>query len=122
MEQLNDIRKRIRSVTDIQQMTRAMQLISAVKMRNARTQLERAMPFFTRCAATMIDIENSETRLQDRFFSLRQKKEGETWKIAYFVMTGDQGLAGAYNLNVINTAETYIREKERENVEKGLST
>jgi F-type H+-transporting ATPase subunit gamma len=37
-------------------------------------------------------------------------------------MTGDQGLAGAYNLNVINTAETYIREKERENVEKGLST
>jgi len=122
MEQINDIRKRIRSVTDIQQMTRAMQLISAVKMRNARVQLERAMPFFTRCAATMIDIENSETRLQDRFFSLRQKKEGETWKIAYFVMTGDQGLAGAYNLNVINTAETYIREKERENVEKGLST
>ncbi len=122
MEQIHDIRKRIRSVTDIQQMTRAMQLISAVKTRHARAQLERATPFFTRCAATMIDIENSETRLQDRFFTLRQKKEGETWKIAYFIMTGDQGLAGAYNLNVLNTAESYIREKEEENIAKGLET
>lgn len=122
MEQINDIRKRIRSVTDIQQMTRAMQLISAVKMRHARTQLENAMPFFLRCAETMIEIEKSEARFDNSFFKLRQKKEGETWKIAYFIMTGDQGLAGAYNLNVINTAETYIRDKKKENDAKGLAT
>jgi F-type H+-transporting ATPase subunit gamma len=122
MEQLNDIRKRIRSVTDIQQMTRAMQLISAVKMRHARTQLENAMPFFLRCAETMIEIEKSDARFDNRFFTLRQKKEGETWKIAYFIMTGDQGLAGAYNLNVINTAETYIKDKKKENDDKGLAT
>ncbi len=122
MEQLNDIRKRIRSVTDIQQMTRAMQLISAVKMRHARSQLENAMPYFLRCAETMIEIQKSDARFDSRFFSLRQKKEGETWRIAYFIMTGDQGLAGAYNLNVINTAETYIRDKKRENDAKGLVT
>lgn len=122
MEQINDIRKRIRSVTDIQQMTRAMQLISAVKMRHARAQLEAAMPFFMRCAETMIEIEKSGARFDNRFFTLRQKEEGETWKIAYFIMAGDQGLAGAYNLNVINTAETYIRDKEKENVAKGLAT
>ncbi|MBP7401617.1 MAG: ATP synthase F1 subunit gamma, partial [Clostridia bacterium] len=122
MEQINDIRKRIRSVTDIQQMTRAMQLISAVKMRHARAQLEAVMPFFMRCAETMIEIEKSGARFDNRFFTLRQKEEGETWKIAYFIMMGDQGLAGAYNLNVINTAETYIRDKEKENVAKGLAT
>ena len=122
MEQLNDIRKRIRSVTDIQQMTRAMQLISAVKMRHARTQLDNAMPFFLRCAETMIEIEKSDARFDNRFFTLRQKKEGETWKIAYFIMTGDQGLAGAYNLNVINTAETYILDKKKDNDDKGIAT
>ena len=46
MEQLSEIKKRIKSVQDIKQMTRAMQLISAVKMRRARKQLEQTLPYF----------------------------------------------------------------------------
>lgn len=122
MAQLSEIKKRISSVKDIKQMTRAMKLISAVKMRRARQQLERTLPFFTLCAQTMVELDEMDASIDNRFFSLRQKKKGETWKIGYFVLTGDQGLAGAYNLNVLNTTEKHIRAKSVDNVQKGLNT
>lgn len=122
MEQLSEIKKRIKSVTDIKQMTRAMQLISAVKMRRARSQLERTMPFFALCAETMIELRDTGLVINNPFFQLREKKRGETWKIGYFIMTGDQGLAGAYNLNVLATAEKHIHSKMVDNTRKGLMT
>lgn len=122
MEQLSDIKKRIKSVTDIKQMTRAMQLISAVKMRRARSQLDKTMPFFAMCAESMIELRDAGVVIENRFFQLREKKRGETWKIGYFIMTGDQGLAGAYNLNVLSTTENHIRSKMVDNVRKGLMT
>ncbi|MEA4888705.1 MAG: ATP synthase F1 subunit gamma [Clostridiaceae bacterium] len=122
MEQLSDIKKRIKSVTDIKQMTRAMQLISAVKMRRARNQLEKTMPFFALCAESMIEIRDAGLVIDNPFFQLREKKRGETWKIGYFIMTGEQGLAGAYNLNVLATIENHVRNKMIDNTRKGLMT
>jgi F-type H+-transporting ATPase subunit gamma len=122
MKQLSEIKKRIKSVNDIKQMTRAMQLISAVKTRRARSQLERALPFFALCAESIIELREANIVIDNRFFQLRQKKKGETWKIGYFIMTGDQGMAGAYNLNVIETTENHIRFKQIDNVKKGLMT
>jgi F-type H+-transporting ATPase subunit gamma len=122
MEQLADLKKHIKSVDDIKQMTRAMELISAVKMRRARQQLDRTMPFFALCAETMIELRDAGAIIDNPFFQLRVKKKGETWKIGYFILTGDQGLAGAYNLNVLATAETHIRGKMVDNVRKGMLT
>jgi len=62
------------------------------------------------------------TFLNPKSPTLRQKKKGETWKIGYFVLTGDQGLAGAYNLNVLNTTEKHIQLKTVDNIQKGLNT
>jgi F-type H+-transporting ATPase subunit gamma len=122
MEQLADLKKHIKSVNDIKQMTRAMQLISAVKMRRARTQLDRTMPFFALCAETMVELRDAGNIIDNPFFQLREKKRGETWKIGYFILTGDQGLAGAYNLNVLATTEKHIHGKMIDNIRKGLNT
>ncbi len=122
MEQLSEIKKRIGTVTDIKQMTRAMKLISAVKMRRARQQLEQTLPFFALCAETMIELRDSGANIDHPFFKLRTKKKGDTWKIGYFILTGDQGLAGAYNLNVLTTTEHHIRDKIVDNVHKSLNT
>lgn len=122
MEQIAEIKKRISSVDDIRQMTRAMQLISAVKMRRARSQLEKTLPFFLHCAETMIEMQKSGIMIDHPFFQLRKKKKGDTWHIGYFILTGDQGLAGAYNLNVLLTTENHIRGKVVDNVNKGLNT
>lgn len=122
MAQITDLKKRINSVSEIRQMTRAMQLISAVKMRRARNLLEKVMPFFALCAETMVELRDAGIILDDNFFTVRQKQKGETWKISYFILTGDQGLAGAYNLNVLATTENHIRGKIIDNTRKGLKT
>lgn len=122
MEQINELKKRINSVKDIKQMTHAMQLISAVKMRRARSQLARTMPFFALCAESMVELRASGAFVDNPFFVVRQKKKGETWKIGYFILTGDQGLAGAYNHNVIQTTMQHIHFKTIDNIQKDLRT
>lgn len=122
MEQLYDIKKRIRSINEIQQMTRAMKLVSAAKMRKSKAQLDRVYPFFSLCAESMIEIRRGNNDIENQYFQLRKKRLGETWKIGYFILTGDQGLAGAYNHNVIRIAEEHIRGKILDNVNKGLKT
>ena len=70
----------------------------------------------------MLEIQRSNKDIENPYFQLRKKRQGETWKIGYFILTGDQGLAGAYNHNVIRIAEEYISEKILDNVNKGLKT
>jgi len=122
MEQLFDLKKRIKSVTEIGQMTKAMQLVSAAKMRKSKTTWEEVFPFFSLCAESMIELRKHNQDIENPYFQLRKKKPGEVWKIGYFILTGDQGLAGAYNHNVIRLAEEHIREKKLDNDKKGLKT
>lgn len=122
MEQLYDIKKRIRSISDIQLMTHAMELVSAAKMRKSKAQLDRVFPFFSLCAESMIEIQRSNLDIDNPYFKLKQKKKGDTWKIGYFILTGDQGLAGAYNHNVIRIAEDYISKKAFDNAAKSMKT
>jgi len=122
MEQLYDIKKRIRSITEIQQMTRAMKLVSAAKMRRSKAQLDQVFPFFSLCAESMIEIQRGNKDIDNPYFQLRKKRQGETWKIGYFILTGDQGLAGAYNHNVVRIAEEHIRGKVLDNINKNLKT
>ncbi len=122
MESLNDIKKRIKSVNDISQLTHAMQLVSASKMRKSKQQYDMVSPFFTLCAESLMELHRSAGDIDNPFLKLRQKKSGETWKIAYFVLTGDQGLAGAYNNNIVKITEEHIQKKVMENAQKHIKT
>ena len=122
MDNLNAIKKRIKSVNDISQMTSAMQLVSSAKMRRS-IQLRQSMyPFFSKCAESMQEIRNSTPEINNPFYDLKQKTEGETWKIGYFVLSGEQGLAGAYNNNMVKIAEEHVHKKILENTKKNIST
>ena len=122
MESLNDIKKRIKSVNDISQLTHAMQLVSASKMRKSKQQYDMVSPFFTLCAESLMELHRSAGDIDNPFLKLRQKRSGETWKIAYFVLTGDQGLAGAYNNNIVKITEEHIQKKVMENAQKHIKT
>ncbi len=122
MDNLNAIKKRIKSVNDIGQMTSAMQLVSSAKMRRS-VQLRQSMyPFFSLCAESMQEIRNNTDDIENPFYELKQKVEGETWKIGYFVLSGEQGMAGAYNNNMVKIAEEHIQSKILENTKKNIST
>ena len=121
MDNPNEIKKRIKSVDDIGQMTRAMQLVSAAKMRRSRALHDTVYPFFSLCAESMLEILHGDYVIDNPFCNLEQKKEG-TWKIAYFVLSGDQGLAGVFNNDLVKSTEQHVQKKILENTSKGLST
>ncbi|MBO4928102.1 MAG: ATP synthase F1 subunit gamma [Clostridiales bacterium] len=122
MESLNDIKKRIKSVNDISQMTHAMQLVSASKMRKSKQLHEKVSPFFTLCAESLMELHKNAGDIDNPFLRLREKTAGETWKIGYFILTGDQGLAGAYNNNIVKITEEHIQKKIMENAQKHIRT
>ena len=122
MENFNAIKKRMKSVNDISQMTNAMQLVSSAKMRRSQILHEAMFPFFSLCAESMQEIRNNTSEIHNPFFEINQKKEGETWKIGYYVLSGDQGLAGAYNNNMVKITEEHIQSKIFENTRKNIST
>ena len=122
MENLNAIKKRIKSVDDISQMTNAMQLVSSAKMRRSLALHDSVYPFFSLCAESMQEIRNNTEKIDNPFFRLEQKKEGDTWKIGYFVLSGDQGLAGAYNNNMVMITQEHVHSKILENTSKNMKT
>lgn len=120
MEQNYDIKARMRSIGEIRKMTNAMHLVSAVKTKNARSQLSKTLPFFDLCRATMAEIYIQSPEIRHTFFRRHQKKKQEPWIIGYFILTGDRGLAGSYNLNVVKTAESAIHRHMLELAQKGI--
>ncbi|MBQ6017587.1 MAG: ATP synthase F1 subunit gamma [Clostridiales bacterium] len=122
MESFSAIKKRMKSVNDISQMTNAMQLVSSAKMRRSQLLHESMYPFVSFCVESMQEMIRNNEHLDNPFFVLEQKQEGETWKIGYYVLSGDQGLAGAYNNNMVRITEDHVNAKILENTKKNVST
>lgn len=101
-----EIRHRINSIKETQQITKAMQLIAAAKLRTARQQLESALPFFEKVKHTMADILIHSGDMKVPCFNTACS--GESRKKGFIILTGDKGLAGGYNHNIIKLAEENI--------------
>jgi F-type H+-transporting ATPase subunit gamma len=100
MQNLRDVRLRIRAIKQTLQVTRAMNLISTAKLRKGRRMLEDTEPFFTRIQKSMFDIlsgASPETRGSE-FFPRKSREPGA--KTAVIAVTSDRGLAGGFNANV----------------------
>ena len=106
-----DIRNRMRSVQQTLKITNAMYLISSAKVKKARKQLSEVEPYFDRVAKTVLDIFRHSPDLKHRYIEGHEKAP-EDLKTGFVVITGDKGLAGAYNHNVLKLAESYLARKK----------
>jgi F-type H+-transporting ATPase subunit gamma len=105
MANVRDIRRRIRSAKNIQQITRAMKFVSAARLRKAQERVIAARPY----AQQMLSVLNSlATRVPERSHPLLARRDGH--RIELVVITADKGLCGAYNTNVIRHALEFIAE------------
>jgi F-type H+-transporting ATPase subunit gamma len=112
MPSLIDIRRRIRSVKNTQQITRAMKMVSAAKLRRAQDRVLAARPYAILlrqvlgnvAAAVAGDEKAGENPL------LAQRAER---RILLVLVTGDKGLAGAFNSNLIKGAQRFMEERAR---------
>lgn len=107
MSNMHEIKMRIKSIKETRQITNAMKLISAAKLKRARQQLEQTLPYFSKVETTLADILMHSGEISNIYFDVRNKVEST--KKGYLIITGDKGLAGGYNHNIIKTAEAHMQ-------------
>ncbi|MBZ4665061.1 ATP synthase F1 subunit gamma [Mahella sp.] len=109
MPSRSELLERIKSVRETQQITKAMYLISTTKVRRARAQLNATLPYYHKIRETMADILQHSPDVTSHFIS---RDIGDRPKrIGYIVITGDRGLCGAYNHNIIKEAVAQMDDK-----------
>lgn len=106
MANAKEIQNRIRSIQDTMKITRAMYMMSSMKLRKAKQQLENTEPYFFGLQDQISSILYHFPDMEHIYFDKRSSDNAETFKKkAYIVLTGDKGMAGAYNHNVIKEAQ-----------------
>jgi len=113
MANLLDLRRRIKSVKNTQQITKAMKMLSAVNLRRAQERVTNARPFARKMTEVLTELaahtdENYHHPLLDR-------RGDERYLLV--LITADKGLAGAFNANLIKAAQAFIREHDGKTVE-----
>ena len=103
------VKLRIKSVQSTMQITKAMQLVAASKLRKAKERADASKPYLETMLGTLADIANSNTDFQSPF---TRATENDKW--LYVVIAGDRGLAGGYNSNLFKFMEQET--KGRDNV------
>lgn len=116
--QLKEVRNRIRSVQSIQQITKAMKMVSAAKLRRAQDAIVQMRPYAQKLQEMLQNIVSNSTG--DADMSLADQRPAE--KILLVVITSDRGLCGAYNMNLIKLTKQTIRKKYQEQFDKGNVT
>jgi F-type H+-transporting ATPase subunit gamma len=108
MPTLIDLRRRIRSVQNSEQITQAMKTVSTAKFRKAQRTVQEARPFWHLFPELMNRLAYWAAAGSHPLLLRRDEK-----KVEVIVITSDKGLAGAYNSNLLAAAEAFIREKEK---------
>ena len=119
MPSLLDIRRRIRAVKSTQQITKAMKMVAASKLRRAQERIQHARPF----AIQMLRVLNSlASRVDPAAHPLldERKTPRANGRTLLFVITADRGLCGSFNTNVVKASATFITENRSRQVALGL--
>ncbi|MDO4261547.1 MAG: ATP synthase F1 subunit gamma [Eubacteriales bacterium] len=106
MAGLREIQNRIRSIKDTRKITNAMYMISSTKMRKAREALEHTEPYFYTLQAMMDRMMRHFPDVSHIYFEKEEPEEEH--RLGLLVITGDKGLAGAYNHNVLKLAQQFL--------------
>ncbi|HET9881435.1 MAG TPA: ATP synthase F1 subunit gamma [Candidatus Binatia bacterium] len=105
MATLKIIRKRITSIRNTQQITKAMKMVSAAKLRRAQEAALMARPYADKMNEILINLSARVSRSAHPLLAIREEK-----RIQLVLVTSDRGLCGGYNANLVRAAEAFIRQ------------
>ncbi len=111
MATLKAIRRRISSVRNIQQITSAMKMVSAARLRRAQEAAVAARPYAEKLEAVLQNLATQSQAVVHPLLTSREEK-----KIDLMLFTSDRGLCGGFNSSLIRAAETFIREHTAQEV------
>jgi len=113
MANLLDIRRRIKSVKNTQQVTKAMKMVSAAKLRRAQDRVINARPFAAKMRA-MLENLASQTA-EDFHHPLLDARGDQRYRV--FLITSDKGLCGGFNANLIKATQAFLKEHADKEIE-----
>jgi len=105
MPSLLDIRRRIRSVKNTQQLTKAMKTVSAAKLRRAQERVMSARPYADQLRNVLGNLAGRVENIEHPLLEVRPEE-----RILLVVVTADRGLCGAFNSNLTRTAQNFLRD------------
>ncbi len=105
MPNVLDLRRRIRSVKNTQQITRAMKMVAAARMRRAEERVLNARPYSVQMRAFLADL---AARSEEREHPLLARRPVE--RVLLVLVAADRGLCGAFNTNLVRAAQKYVNE------------
>src|SRR5215813_10394973 len=111
MPSLLDIRRRIRSVKNTQQLTKAMKTVSAAKLRRAQERVLSARPYADQLRNVLSNMAGGIENITHPLLEVRPEE-----RILLVMVTADRGLCGAFNANLIRTAQNFLREHASKDV------
>ncbi|MGE5173804.1 MAG: ATP synthase F1 subunit gamma [Betaproteobacteria bacterium] len=112
MPSLRDIKRKITSVKKTQQITKAMKMVAAAKLRRAQDRVIAARPYSRKMLAVIANLAGRVERAQHPLLAKREPK-----KVKLVVLTSDRGLCGAYNTNILRKAVEAVRQFKAEGKE-----
>ena len=113
MPNLLDIRRRIKSVKNTQQITKAMKMVSAAKLRRAQDRVVTARPFANKMAEVLGEL--AKRTDEDFHHPLLDQRDDQRYLLV--LITADKGLCGAFNTNLTKAAQAFIREHPDKTIE-----
>ncbi len=118
MPSLIDMRRRLRAVKNTQQITKALKMVAASKLRRAQERVVATRPFAIQARRVLASI---ATRVDQGHHPLLAQRPGvKTGKTMLIVMTSDRGLCGSFNTNIIKAVGVYLRQHAGREVALGL--
>ncbi len=108
MASTGELKARMESVAETKKVTDAMYMISSVKMRKAKREIENTEPYFKALKERISDILMYIPETESRYFHAPMPQGKEHWNHGILLVTSDKGLAGSYNHTAIKVAEEYM--------------
>jgi len=117
MATLSDIKRKIGAVKKTRQITKAMNMVAAAKLRGAQMKMESFEPYATKFAEV---LGNLASRIESDIHPLLVKKE-KVSRVELLHFSGDKGLCGSFNTNLFHRAQKWIREQKENGVDIGVT-
>jgi F-type H+-transporting ATPase subunit gamma len=114
---LSDIKRKVKAVEKTKQITRAMNMVAAAKLKSAQMKMENFRPYASKLREVMADLSQRVDMKIHPVLTVREPS-----RIKVIVVTSDKGLCGGFNSNLIRKTEVFIREQKKEGREVSLIT
>ncbi|MDX2043091.1 MAG: ATP synthase F1 subunit gamma [Acidobacteriota bacterium] len=117
MPSVQDLRRRVRAVKNMRQITKAMKMVSAARLRKATERVTAARPYTNKMLQILGDAARRSPDYRDPLLVGHERQEGHKERVVLALVTADKGLCGGFNTNLVKAAQEFLRQNTDKDVE-----